>query len=275
MSLIERIVLALAVATLASSPCRAREPVDLRLYVLDCGYLRTTSTQHWGVTPQEAGITDMAVPCYLIRHGSEFLLFDTGLGDAHAGRADRVGDMTLDVPATIEPQLAAIGIAAQDIDMVAVSHFHFDHVGNLARFPAARLLVQRAEVAQVAARPYPFTPADAVARLNSGKVEALDGDFDVFGDGTVVLQSTPGHSPGHQSLFVRLAREGPVLLSGDLYHYEAELVLNRVPPREAATATPHSRARMQALVEREHGRIWVDHDMKRFRSRREPPAFFD
>lgn len=175
----------------------------------------------------------MSVPCYLVRHGKEYLLFDAGLGDGHLGRRDAVLDMTLEVRRKPAPHFASLGLQPPDIGTVAISHFHFDHVGNLALFGNGVLLVQRAEAERVRKSPYPFTPAEAVERLDSGRVELLDGDRDVFSDGSVLLLSTPGHSPGHQSLLVRLRRTGTVLLTGDLYHYAA-----RGPARHPSVPRP-------------------------------------
>ena len=265
-----------AVLPAVASPANAAadRPV-LRLYVLDCGTLHTSHVESYGLAPAEVGLTDMSVPCYLIRHGGTWLLFDTGLGDDHAGRADRVVDMSLDVPQRLAAQLAAIRVRPEQISYVAVSHFHFDHVGNLASFPHATLLLQRAEAEKMRTAPYPFSPPAAVARLQQGRIELLDGDRDLFGDGSIVLLSTPGHSPGHQSMIVRLRRTGPVILTGDLYHHPEELSLHRVPPREANDATPASRERVRALAQREGAQIWIGHDLARFRAQRHVPAYYD
>jgi glyoxylase-like metal-dependent hydrolase (beta-lactamase superfamily II) len=259
------------------SPVRATvaRPPIVRLYVLDCGTIHTTQVDSYGLAPAEAGLTDMSVPCYLIRHGRTWLLFDTGLGDDHAGRADRVVDMSLEVRQRLAAQLAAIRVRPEQVSYVAISHFHFDHVGNLASFPHATLLLQRAEAEKMRTAPYPFSPPAAVARLQQGRIELLDGDRDLFGDGSIVLLSTPGHSPGHQSMMVRLRRTGPVILTGDLYHHPEELSLNRLPPREANGATPASRERVRALAQREGAQIWIGHDLARFRAQRHAPAYYD
>ena len=130
--------------------------------------------------------------------------------------------------------MAAVGYAPTDITHLAFSHFHWDHVGNANLFAGATWLVPQSERELMFAEPpSPRTePANFSALKTSKTVTIATNDYDVFGDGTVVIKATPGHSPGHQVLFVKLARTGPVLLSGDLYHYPEERTLNRVPTTE-------------------------------------------
>jgi N-acyl homoserine lactone hydrolase len=204
-----------------------------------------------------------------------WLMYDTGLGDNHAGRQDEIVDMPLAMTRRLFPQLAQIGLKRSDVKLVALSHFHFDHVRNLAALPRATLLLQRAEAAEMAAHPYPFTPTDAAARLRREPIRLLDGDHDVFGDGSVVLLATPGHSPGHQSLLVRLAHTGPVVLTGDLYLYAAKRRLGRIPEAEKASGTPASRARIEAIVAHERAQLWIEHYFALVRATRKLPRFYD
>jgi N-acyl homoserine lactone hydrolase len=257
-------------ASLTAVTATANAPGTLRLYVLDCGKIIVTQPEILGLTAKDTGTLDNSNTCYLIRHGNTLLLFDAGLG----GNLEAPG-YRFEVPHPLLDQLAGLGVRPGQIQFVAVSHFHGDHVGNLSLFPNSTLLIQRREVEQMRRAPYPYTPPEAMARLAGPHIKQLDGDYDVFDDGSVVLESTPGHTPGHQSLLVRLPHTGTVLLSGDLYHYRAEHELGRVPPAEKESGTAASRARMDALLATEHGELWIGHDMGFFATLRLAPGWYE
>ena len=107
------------------------------------------------------------------------------------------------------------------------------------------------------------------------KIDKLSGDRDVFGDGTVVIESTPGHTVGHQVLFVKLPKSGPVVLSGDLYHYPGERTLNRMPDREKTAGTPESRAKIESLVRGSGAQLWIGHDIQTFAKLKKSPEYYD
>jgi N-acyl homoserine lactone hydrolase len=113
------------------------------------------------------------------------------------------------------------------------------------------------------------------AGLANAKIQYIEGDHDVFGDGSVVLLSTPGHSPGHQSLYVKLAHTGGVVISGDLYHYSAERTLGRVPPREQSLETPASRKRIEDFLQRTHSQLWIGHAIDWYRDAVKSPGWYD
>jgi glyoxylase-like metal-dependent hydrolase (beta-lactamase superfamily II) len=161
--------------------------------------------------------------CYLVKHGNDYLLWDTG----HA--------MTAGAPApkvTIVDQLAQGNIKPEQIGHVGISHYHADHTGQVASFPGATLLIGKGDWEGITANP-PYAGANAAPfahwRSGTGKMEAVVGDKDVYGDGTVVVINTPGHTPGHHSLLVRLKDKGPVLISGDLTHFHENYESNGVP----------------------------------------------
>jgi glyoxylase-like metal-dependent hydrolase (beta-lactamase superfamily II) len=250
-----------------------------RLYVLDCGTLAMNSPEDFGLTRQETADTNMSVTCFLVIHPKGILLFDTGLSDRLVGRPlyeNRIGRSTAQVKLnTLRGQLADIGVTPDRITYLAISHSHYDHVGNANDYAGATWLAQKAE------RDFMFGP-NAPARfkpdyaaLERARTEIIEGDHDVFGDGTVVLKSTPGHTPGHQSLYVKLVRTGSVLIAGDLYHYPEEKTLNRMPEREKATATPASRAAMETFLRQTGARLWIDHDIGFFRDALKAPAWYD
>ena len=165
--------------------------------------------------------------CYLLKHAQGWLLWDTGVADAIATMPDgqkpaNPGATHWYRPKTLASQLEALGVKPSDITFVAVSHTHGDHIGNVELFPQAMLLVQKAEYAWPGANNAPrFNPAHPVTKL--------EGDKGVFGDGSLTILSTPGHTPGHQSLLVKLPQTGALVLSGDAVHFQANWD-NRVVP---------------------------------------------
>ena len=205
--------------------------------------------------------------CYLVVHPRGALLFDTGLPDSARGRPFNETPLGgrpdppstaywMLVTSTLKSQLAEIGYMPDRISYLALSHFHGDHVGNANDYAAATWLVQKTEYDAM------FGPGVAPERINpnyrllkNSKTQILQGDHDVFGDGSVVLKSTPGHTPGHQSLYVKLARSGGIVLSGDLYHYPEERTLSRMPEREKSTQTPASRAALEAFMRGQGGAL--------------------
>jgi len=105
--------------------------------------------------------------------------------------------------------------------------------------------------------------------------EVFTGDHDVFGDGTVILKFTPGHTPGHQALYVRLARTGGVVLSGDLWHYAEERALHRMPKEEEATGTPASRDMIERFLKEKNAQLWIGHSTGFFRNAIKSPGWYD
>ena len=113
--------------------------------------------------------------------------------------------------------------------------------------------------------------------LKNSKTVIIDKDeYDVFGDGTVIIKSTPGHTPGHQVLFLKLARTGPVVLSGDLYHYPEERTLNRLPVADFnKEQTARSRAELEVFLKKTGAQLWIQHDYTAGIKRKVAPAFYD
>jgi len=125
--------------------------------------------------------------------------------------------------------------------------------------------------------PSPRTePANYSALKTSKTVIITKDEHDVFGDGTVVIKSTPGHSPDHQVLFLKLAKTGPILLSGDLYHYPEERKLNRVPTTEFnAQQTVASRAAVEEFLKKTRAQLWIQHDFTANARLKKAPEFYD
>ena len=254
----------------------------LRLYVFDCGYLINLSPETYNLTRQDVPDPTMSVACFLIAHPDGALVFDTGLGDKLVGRppylTKRGATTSQVVLKTLSSQMAEIGYAPERIKYLVLSHMHFDHVGNANDFagPATTWLVQKVERdAMFGETVAPQSINADYAALRNAKTQLLSGDHDVFGDGTVVIKSTPGHTVGHQVLFVKLPKTGSVVLTGDLYHYPAERTLNRMPDREKTAGTVESRAKVESLVRETGAQLWIGHDITGFAKLKKSPEYYD
>jgi glyoxylase-like metal-dependent hydrolase (beta-lactamase superfamily II) len=254
---------------------------SVRLYVFDCGVLKRGEPTAYGLTREQVGSTDFADNCYLVAHPRGTLLWDVGIIPDDQIKAGGVelpaANGTNTAKTTLRSQLAAIGYSARDITYLALSHGHADHVANANEYAGATLLLQKAEWNAMFSSEAMKQPLFAVyGALESSRTVLLEGDRDVFGDGTVVLKSTPGHTPGHQSLFVKLARTGPLLLSGDLYHYAAERTMKTIPVRDFDRArTAASRAAIDELLQRTGAQLWIQHDILANATLKHAPLFYD
>jgi N-acyl homoserine lactone hydrolase len=266
----------------AASVCAAdgnRGTVE-RMYVLECGESRTNDVSIWSPGVDVGVAREFSDNCYLLRHGKEWLLWDSGMFDGIAEKPDGViaggGILTLFVRRTLASQLAEIGVAPTDITHVAFSHFHSDHVGNANLFTAATVLVQRAEYDLAfgpGADKAGYAPA-LYAKLKDNPTVKLEGDHDVFGDGSVMIVSTPGHTPGHQSMLVRLPKQGPVVLSGDMVHFRENWDARRVPARNFdRDLSLRSMDRISALLVAEGAVLWINHDRTQSSGMPRPPRF--
>lgn len=275
--------LLLAAAMVVTAPAHARPapaPPALRLYALDCGRIDFDDENVFSDTGEHDGEKGvMPVSCFLVRHGNDWLLWDAGLGDeiaASPGGRTVVG-LHFRVPLTLASQLGAIGVRPDDIRYVALSHLHADHSGNVAMFPHATFLISPKELAWASAEPTPDgVRADVVEAIARSRIEPVPGDLDVFGDGTVRLVSTPGHTPGHHSLMVRLRKAGYVLLSGDIAHFKLNYAEGLVPTGNFNRAdTLASIARVKGLARHYHSRVIIQHATDVFEQLPKPPGYLD
>jgi len=241
--------------------------------VLDCGTIRSDSAEEYGLARNEVADTNMADPCFLVLHRRGILLFDTGLPDRIAGHPTVLEGYGLEVSTPLRAQLAAIGLRPGDVTHLALSHSHFDHIGNAPEFAGATWIAQKAELDAVFGGREP--PPPELQALTAARKQVIQGDHDVFGDGTVVLLFTPGHTPGHQSLYVKLAKTGGVVISGDLYHHDEERTLDRMPADERKTATPASRRKIETVLARKHAKLWIGHSTAFFKNAVKAPRWYD
>jgi len=251
---------------------------DVRLYVLDCGTIISHEPERFGLSRQDVPDPDFSDPCFLVVHPKGMLLFDTGLTDAQVGRPiyeNKLGYEGQLKTVTLKGELANIGVTAPMITYLAISHSHWDHVGNANDYAGSTWLTRKAEYDVMFGPNANAVAARNYAALAHAKKTYIDGDYDVFGDGSVVLLSTPGHTPGHQSLYVKLARTGGVVVSGDLYHYTAERTTGKMPPREVTLGTPESRKKVEDFLTRTRSQLWLSHTIDWYRDAVKAPGWYD
>jgi glyoxylase-like metal-dependent hydrolase (beta-lactamase superfamily II) len=251
-----------------------------RIYVINCGENHVKDVSRWtpGVNVGKPHV--FANHCYLIRHARGWMLWDTGNADRLAalpnGLSVAGGAITAYMKKPLVESLKEIGVTPADIRHFAMSHAHGDHSGNANLFTAATLYVQRAEYdAMFGPEPqkYGFIPAN-FERLRGNPAMIIDGDFDVFGDGSVTLKAAPGHTPGHQVLVVRLPKTGPVMLSGDMVHLTHSWNFRVAPSfnfdvaRSMATIDA-----MKAYAQRTGTQLWINHDMEQGAKIPKAPAY--
>ena len=265
------VVLSLAVAALAGG-CDTllwRNPTD-RLYVMDCGHNAALDQARWSPGVNVGKPIEFSDNCYLIRHGKQWLLWDTGYPDDVADKPVITSGGTATRARKLAAQLAEIRVKPTDIQWVAVSHTHGDHVGNVDMFPQATLLIQKAEL------DFAFAPGKVAPFQRERPTRALEGDLDVFGDGSVTILSTPGHTPGHQSLLVRLPQTGWVVLSGDLTHFRDNWENRRVPSMNtSAEQTQASLQRVAQILVDKPAQLWINHDKPQSILQRRSPGYYD
>src|SRR6266702_253660 len=253
-----------------------RESV-MKVYALTCGHLEG---EFGHLMEGGEGRIRLPIPSYLIEHPKGTALFDTGMHpDCQDDPAARVGARIAGLFAfdyrpgeEIAARLAALGRDPAKIDLIINSHFHFDHVGGNAQIPNATMLVQRREwdagMDPDSAAKRGFNPRD----FDLGhKLRLVDGEHDVFGDGSVVCLPTHGHTPGHQSLKLRLAG-GDIVLAADSCYFCRTLRERRLPrfvyDREEMYA---SLDRLTAL-EAQGARIFFGHDPEFWQTVPQAPA---
>jgi glyoxylase-like metal-dependent hydrolase (beta-lactamase superfamily II) len=256
-----------------------RAETGVKLYVFDCGNLRTNDISMFSISNEETPIRELFVPCYLVEHPDGLLLWDAGLPTVMAEKGEFESEpgvfVRYDTP--LEDQLAAMDLRPEDIDLVAFSHMHWDHVGSANLFTESTLLIQQPEYqsAFIDNDNDLFQP-ELYMGLAENNMQILDGDHDVFGDGSVQLISAYGHTPGHQLLFLRLENTGPLVLSGDLYHFRLSREQRRVPVFNSnAEDTLHAMAKVEALLKRENATLWIEHDKALADTLRKAPGYYD
>lgn len=255
-------------------------PGLLRLYVFDCGRLTVSDPSSLGFTTEELATTDMAVPCFLVAHPKGTLLWEAGvLPDSVFTTPGSVTKGAATITKPLKVQLAEVGYVPADITYLAFSHCHGDHTANANDFAGSTWLVRQEERdAMFGKSNYSGCwPREPYSSLRKSKTLILtQTDYDVFGDGTVIIKAAPGHTPGHQVLFLNLSKTGPVLLSGDLYHYPEERTRGRIPTTEFdPKQTNASRTAIEEFVKKSDAQLWIQHDFIGNKKLQKAPAYYE
>lgn len=252
---------------------------DIRLYTLNCGYLdihNPTSFASKGFYPHKR--LHLVDPCFLVKHPKGWLIWDLGVGDKYVGRKvlDKKHDLTITAPISLVAQLKQLGLKPENINYVAISHVHFDHTGNVNLFPSATLLIQGQEYQWLLQKPVPSgIDKSTVQILKSVHKVLVKGDYDVFGDGTVEILSTPGHTPGHQSLKLTLGNK-VIILSGDLYHTRRNYLYKQMPQFNTSRKdTLTSMKRVDDILRQTNGQLIVQHEPEDFAQLPKIPQFLN
>jgi len=242
------------------APPAPRPPMSL--WRLDCGDFQINDYNAFfsDTSDYPSGPKHFVGSCYLIRHGDAYMLWDAGLSGGLVGHPSANPVMTLTLTSRIVDQLARINVRPDQVSILGISHNHGDHIGQARDFPGARLLIGAGDLAALRGR-----PAEAQADLarwltGGGQVTEVQGDHDVFGDGSVTMLNLPGHTPGHHALLVRLA-SGPVMLSGDTYHFTEQVANRGVPPFNTDRADSlASMDRFDRLARNLNARVIIQHE---------------
>lgn len=272
-------VLAVLLVGACATPTQTGSGVE-RMYVINCGENHVKDVSRWtpGVNAGQPHV--FSNHCYLVKHARGWMLWDTGNADRIAampsGLSAAGGAITAYMKKPLAESLKEIGVTPADIKHFAMSHTHGDHSGNANYFTAATLYVQRAEYAAMFGpepQKFGFITAN-FEKLRANPAMILDGEHDVFGDGTVLIKAAPGHTPGHQVLVVRLPKTGPVMLSGDMVHLQYSWTYRVVPsfnfdiPRSMATIDA-----MKAYAQKTNTQLWINHDLEQNAKIPKAPAF--
>ena len=274
-------VLALtALAPVALSQSRPKPPKSVRLYIFDNGLIKGVDLGRFRLKKAEVATAEMVISSYLIVHPKGTLMFDSGaIPDADMktdGSPTTLRNYT--ATKTLTSQLAAIGYTPKDVTHFVLSHYHGDHTANANAFAGATWLVQKPERDAMFAEQSPdITQRPQYIALKDSKTKVLNGqDYDVFGDGTVVVKAAYGHTPGHQVVYLKLAKTGPVLLTGDLYHYQEERNTDKTPTFEFDSAQSlASRAVLEAFVKKTGAQLWIEHDLANFNKQKKAPGYYE
>jgi N-acyl homoserine lactone hydrolase len=270
----------LSICGLNRSATVADESNSIKLYVLDGGATRLDKAA-FDAAYRGQGEIQIEVRAFLIVHPKGNLLWDTGHSDKYLGRGwvDK-NRFAINVRKGILSQLDQLGYSASDIDRLAFSHWHYDHTGNANFFSNAIITGQKDEYdlafGPVASRTFGLDPS-TYRELYKNNTDLFQGDRDVFGDGKVKILRASGHTIGSQVLYVELAKYGPVLLSGDLWHFREQRERKSVPPfNNSIEETIESMKKIETFLQKHpQTKLWITHDPEQMRALRCAPQFYD
>lgn len=275
-----RIGLVILALMIPAFGCSLRPPQELRLYIFDCGRVRLDSVEGFGLSDRETDVREGVFPCYVIEHPRGRLLWDGGMPSSVAstpGWQEVMPGYHVRLDRTLAAQLAPMDLTLDSFDFIVFSHLHWDHVGIANELRKGTVLLQRAEH-DAAFAPVVTVPGfkpETYAGIRRMKMQLIDGDYDVFGDGLVRIFFAPGHTPGHHVMMVRLAETGPVMLSADLYHFRISREKQSVPLFNVdAAQSRRSMQRIESLLRENGANLWIHHDLELFATQKKAPAYY-
>jgi glyoxylase-like metal-dependent hydrolase (beta-lactamase superfamily II) len=267
----------------AQEAVKKSEKPEIKLYTFDGGTVMVNNLELFSQdTTYQGQSKEFADAFYVISHPKGNLMWDAGLPEALIASPEPVtppgGAFTISRKDSVVNQLKSIGMTTADIDYIALSHSHFDHSGHANALKNAKWLVQETEYAMVTSDEIKNGENaglyEAIKELNN--VEILNGDHDVFGDGSVIIKSMPGHTPGHQVLYLDLPNNGPTLLSGDLYHTYENRAHKRVPIFNADVAqTLESMDAFEAFADKKDAKVYLQHQKEDFNKMPKAPKYLN
>ena len=269
--------------TAAEAPVAGSDTTGPKLFVFDCGRIRLPNIEAFNLQETDTDVRELSAPCYVVDHAKGQLLWDAGLPSEVAAaegwvvRPDGLAN-TLDETLASQMQRMSLGFDMDTLEYVAFSHIHWDHVGASNDVRSGTWLVQQGDYDAAHAEgnmSVPAVQAELLTSIKTRPTQVLNGDHDVFNDGSVRIIAAEGHTPGHQVLFVDLQDTGPVVLSGDLYHFQFSRA-NRVVPlfNVDAEQTLRSMDKVEALVAETGADFWLQHDASLFDSQQKAPGFY-
>ncbi len=269
----------IALTTVLLSACSSNADKPLTLHVFDCGNIEVRDESLFSPGVNKGKVKNMVDSCYLIQHEKGTLVWDTGLNDALGEKGIEAweGAFFMNVPKTLISQLNEISINPKDIDYLAISHFHGDHTGNANLFTSAALIIQQEEYDAAFGEDSAKFGFDKTNydKLDRSQISIINGDKDVFGDGTVIIKRAVGHTPGHQVLYLDLEETGPLVLSGDLYHFTSNRTHKRVPSFNFdKEQTLSAMDDIETFVKEKGAQFWIQHDFEQNASIKHSPAFY-
>ncbi|MEO6327967.1 MAG: N-acyl homoserine lactonase family protein [Ginsengibacter sp.] len=242
----------------------------------------------FGLKKEDVSFYRFPGPCFLVVHLKGTLMWDAGIVPDSAWKytgapvthkvilPDRQREITLLKP--LRMQLSEISYSPAEITYLALSHYHYDHTRNAYQFANSTWLVSQNEYDAMFTLPPPkVTLPSYYSSLKKSKIQIITKDeYDVFSDGTVIIKSAPGHTPGHQVLFLKLKKTGNIVLSGDLYHYPEEKTLDKVPNFEFNTEqTRATRKMIDTFLKNRNATLWIQHDLTKYETLKKSPVWYE
>jgi N-acyl homoserine lactone hydrolase len=263
-----------ASALAQSKPQAVKTP---RLYVFDMGRLPVPDPKSYNFAPGEIPPVPLAVAAYLIVHPKGSLMWETGLvPDEEVGTPARNSERAQGHK--LRDELARVGYRPEDIQYLAMSHYHTDHTGNANQFTGSTWLARKGDRdLMFSGQPQRVMNPGLFTKLKDVKTTLLDkDDYDVFRDGTVVLMPTPGHTAGHQVLILTLAKAGTIMLVGDLYHFPEERHTDKFPTWEYNVEQSRaSRTKVEDFAKKNNAQVWIEHDVRNHEKLKKAPEYYE